>query len=58
MAKAKKTKYVVVTSSDYNFFISQVQKHLEAGYELVGGVSAVIDTRNQHAVVYLQALTA
>lgn len=57
MAKSKKTKYVIVSSSDYNFLTREVERYLAEGYELAGGVSTAISVRDQYSIVYSQAVT-
>jgi hypothetical protein len=58
MSKAKKKlKYAVIQNTDLEQFCKQCNSVLEKGYTVLGGISSVIDVRNQNIITYTQAFT-
>lgn len=58
MSKAKKKlKYAVIQSTDLEQFCKECNSVIEIGYSPLGGISSVVDIRNQSTVTYIQAFT-
>ena len=58
MSKAKKKiKYAIIQHTDLEQFCKQCNSVLETGYNPLGGISSVIDVRNQNIITYTQAFT-
>lgn len=58
MSKAKKKiKYAIVQHTELEQFCKQCNSVLETGYTPLGGISSVVDIRNQSTVTYTQSFT-
>lgn len=56
MSKAKKkNKYAIIQNTDLEQFCKQCNSALETGYTPQGGISSVVDTKNQNIITHYQA---
>ena len=58
MSKAKKTtKYAIIQDSNLVAFVNKVNSLIKDGYDLHGGLCAVMSVKQQNEILYTQAFT-
>ena len=58
MSKAKKKiKYAIIQHTSLEHLCRECNAVLESGYTPIGGISTVVDVRNQNVITYTQAFT-